>query len=527
MDGAILQAVGGLGVFLIGIHLLTEGLRSVAGNRMRDYISRAAGTPARGALTGAVVTAVVQSSSATTVAAVGLAGAGVLAFEQSLGIIFGANVGTTLTGWLVAVVGFKVELGSLSGVIVLCGALLRLIGHRPLVKSTGAAIAGFGLVFLGIDFLKVGMSGLSEHLVLPEGLGVTFGGKLLALGMGVVLSLVTQSSSATIAATLTALSGGVIELPAALAVAIGADIGTTGTAVLATAGGTVASRRTGWAHVIYNCLTGVLAFAILPLYLLLIRSVSPALETSDPETLTVLFHTSFNVVGTLLALPLTKPFGNLIRRIVPGGDGPSLTSDLDPALLADPRAGLEGATRSTRLIGAMSLDALGSATSDEASDLVDAKCRRVLGAVVLARDYLSRIFASGLPPSVSSSALALLHVLDHSERLAERCLDTDESRVARDSDFFADDLRSLRLALDTTTDSCDEATPLSLSEVGSLRLIAKDLETNYRSRRREIVSLSVAGKLGAQATDDLLDSLRWLERCTWHAWRIRRYLKRA
>jgi len=523
MDGVILQAVGGLGVFLVGIHLLTDGLRRIAGNRMRDYISRAARTPARGALTGALVTAVVQSSSATTVAAVGLAGAGVLAFQQSLGIIFGANVGTTLTGWLVAIVGFKVELGSLSGVIVLCGALLRLIGHRPLIKSTGAAIAGFGLVFLGIDFLKVGMSGLSENLVLPEGLGVSFGGKLLALGMGVVLSLVTQSSSAAIAATLTALSGGVIELPAALALAIGADIGTTGTAALATAGGTVASRRTGWAHVIYNCLTGMMALMILPLYLFLIRSISPALETSEPETLTVLFHTGFNILGTLSVLPFTKSFGNLIRRIVPGGDGPSLTSDLDPALLADPRAGLEGATRSARLIGAMSLEALGSATSDEASDVVDAKCRRVLGAVVLARDYLSRIFASGLPQSTTSSALALLHVLDHSERLAERCLDTERSSVARGAHCFADDLRALRLALGTATDGDD----MSLSEADSLRPIAEDLETNYRSRRREIVALSVAGKMDARKTDDLLDSLRWLQRCTWHAWRIRKYLKRA
>ena len=152
MIGSVLLCLGGLGLFLLGMTVLTDGLRALAGRALRRLLSRFTRSPLSGAMTGAVTTAVVQSSSATTVAAVGFVGAGLLTFPQALGIVLGANVGTTITGWLVALLGFKLELGTAAMPIVLVGALIRLFA-RGRASAVGFAVAGFGLIFVGISLL--------------------------------------------------------------------------------------------------------------------------------------------------------------------------------------------------------------------------------------------------------------------------------------------------------------------------------------------------------------------------------------
>jgi phosphate:Na+ symporter len=156
--GGVLLCLGGLGLFLLGMVVLTEGLRALAGRALRRVLSRFTRSPRSGAMTGALTTAVVQSSSAITVATVGFVGAGLLTFPQALGIVLGANIGTTVTGWLVALLGFKLELGTAALPIVLVGVLIRLFTKgRP--SAAGFAIAGFGLIFVGISLLQQGMGG--------------------------------------------------------------------------------------------------------------------------------------------------------------------------------------------------------------------------------------------------------------------------------------------------------------------------------------------------------------------------------
>jgi phosphate:Na+ symporter len=186
-----LQALGGLGLFLFGMVILTEGLRSLAGRSLRLALCRFTRSPATGALTGAVTTAVVQSSSATTVAAVGFVGAGLITFPQSLGIIFGANIGTTITGWLVALIGFKLSLGTAVLPVVLAGALLYLFGNRRW-RHIGYALAGFGLIFVGITALQAGMESLRD-IVTPESFpaNTTFG-RLQLVAIGIGITIITQ-----------------------------------------------------------------------------------------------------------------------------------------------------------------------------------------------------------------------------------------------------------------------------------------------------------------------------------------------
>ena len=249
-----LVATGGLGLFLLGMIVLTDGLRALTGESLPRALARFTRSPLSGATTGAIATAILQSSSATTVAAVGFVGAGVLTFAQGLGLIFGANLGTTVTGWMVALLGFKLKVGVLVLPLIPLGAILRLFGKGRL-SSAGYALAGFGLVFVGISMLQTGMGSLGS-LITPESFpGDTWTGRLGLIAIGAVMTIVTQSSSAGVATALAALSAGAIAFPQAAALVIGMDVGTTATAALATIGGSVSARRTGLAHVVYNLFT--------------------------------------------------------------------------------------------------------------------------------------------------------------------------------------------------------------------------------------------------------------------------------
>ena len=232
---SVLLCLGGLGLFLLGMVVLTEGLRALAGRALRRLLSRFTRSPLSGAMTGAATTAVVQSSSATTVATVGFVGAGLLTFPQALGIVLGANVGTTITGWLVVLLGFKLELGTAALPIVLVGVLIRLFtGGRA--SSAGFAVAGFGLIFVGISLLQQGMGGF-VGIVTPDSFpSDTWTGRLLLVVFGISFTLVTQSSSAGVAMALAAVNASAMTVQQAAAAVIGMDIGTTVTAVLATVG---------------------------------------------------------------------------------------------------------------------------------------------------------------------------------------------------------------------------------------------------------------------------------------------------
>jgi phosphate:Na+ symporter len=228
----LMQVLGGIGIFMIGMIVMTEGLRSLAGESISKALMRFTKTPASGALTGAVTTAILQSSSATTVAAVGFVGAGLLAFPEALGIVFGANIGTTITGWMVALLGLDLKLGTVILPFILLGAILKLF-FRDKLAAIGYAIAGFGLIFVGIEWMQDAMSGMESVLLqkyLPES---SFIGYIELLFMGIIVTMITQSSSAGVAATLTLLYSGLIEFDQAAALVIGMDVGTTFTAVMA------------------------------------------------------------------------------------------------------------------------------------------------------------------------------------------------------------------------------------------------------------------------------------------------------
>jgi phosphate:Na+ symporter len=402
------EVLGGIGLFLIGMVLATDGLREAAGDSLRQFLLRFTIRPLQAILSSAGITAMVQSSSVTTLATISFVSAGLLTFHASLGLILGANIGTTATSWIVALLGLKFSVSLFALPLVGVGALMRLF-TRGRYKDIGLAIAGFGVLFVGLDVLQAGMGGMSEF-VTPETLPRdTWLGRLGLAGIGVVLTAVMQSSSAALAITLTALHSDTITLMQGAAMAIGANVGTTVTAGLAIIGAGTSARRVAVAHLLFNVITGVVAFASLSLLVTLVETFEPG----NPTTALAAFHTIFNLVGLLIILPLLGPFGRLVERMIPER-GPRLTRRLEPALSDHGGLAIEAVHKTvmdTARLAVAGVDKL--VTEGDASEL-RRHIEELKGAVDRTHDFLSTIRDLD---SVGSSAQArhvdVIHALDY------------------------------------------------------------------------------------------------------------------
>ena len=306
---------GGLGLFMLAVTMITDGLKSAAGHALRGMLGKWTRSPAHGILTGLTITAIVQSSSAVTVATIGFVNAGLISMHKSLGVIYGSNIGTTMTGWLVAIVGFKINVEAFALPMIGLGMLFRITGGESRRAHFGLALAGFGLFFIGIDVLKDAFDGMAAAIDLAEFTAEGITGVLLFTAIGFLMTVLTQSSSAAIAITLTAATGGVVGLYAAAAMVIGANVGTTTTAAIAVIGATANAKRVAAAHIIFNVVTGIVALLIMPLLFWTVENTEALLGLDAVPAVTLaMFHTIFNVLGVLLMFPLNKRLARFLDK---------------------------------------------------------------------------------------------------------------------------------------------------------------------------------------------------------------------
>ena len=303
MIGSLL---GGIGLFLLGMLLMTDGFKLAAGKTLRNILEGSTSTPMRGLLSGALITSLVQSSGAVTVAIIGFVNAGLMSLSQAITVIYGSNIGTTMTSWLVALIGFKINIKAFALPAIGLGMMQRLVKGPGRQGAMGEALAGFGIFFLGIDVLKSSFEGIGAGIQLAS-LG---GGGLISLfifwGIGFLLTFMMQSSSAALAIVLTATAGGVIPLNDAAVMVIGANVGSTSTAALAVLGATPNAKRVAASHVVFNLLTGLVALMILPLLLKFLASLQLIVgKDAGPVTILAMFHTTFNILGVMLLWPMT------------------------------------------------------------------------------------------------------------------------------------------------------------------------------------------------------------------------------
>lgn len=350
-------AIGGIGLFLLGMRLMTEGLKVAAGEMLRDILARWTRSRLRGLTSGILITGVVQSSSAVTVAAIGFVNAGVLTLSQAMWVVFGSNIGTTMTGWIVAIVGFDIKIELFALPLIGMGMFLSLTGGSGQRNAIGETLAGFGIFFLGIAALKTAFAGIGESLDPASFLGTGLFDDAILVLVGFVLTSLVQSSSAVMAIALTATVGGVLTIESGAALVIGANMGTTTTALLAVIGATSNAKRVAVSHVAFNVLTGAVALALLPVMLFAVGLLEKALGvTTGPAATLALFHTVFNVLGVLLIWPLAGRLESwLSGRFVSEEENESRPRHLDRNSLGLPHLALNAILLELRRVADIAL----------------------------------------------------------------------------------------------------------------------------------------------------------------------------
>jgi phosphate:Na+ symporter len=513
--------VGGIGLFLLGMILMTDGLKALAGDALRSILARFTTNRFSAIGAGAGVTALVQSSSATTLATIGFVSAGLLSFQNAIGVNIGAALGTTSTGWLVSLLGLKLSIGKLMLPIIGIGALAKLLG-KGRVAQIGMALAGFGTIFVGIDTLQAGMEDLAQQFNPESFPQATIMGRLLLVLIGVGMTVVMQSSSAAVATTLAALAGGTINLEQAASLVIGQNMGTSVTAAIASIGASTPARRTALAHVMYNVSTGTIALLMMPVFLGLVETATDSLIFDDDALTIAAFHTAFNVVGVLVFLPLIPRMARLVERVVKAR-GPRLTQHLDPTLAAVPPVAIEAARRvlkdvATELFLFMTPHLLGRKKPPPVDALTEFKT-----ALKETRSFLAKI-----PPPETQGyefhrQISTVHALDHLYRMADDATEINRIGVARHHKALratCEDLAAVMETIATEIRTADVEPDVERAAAFSQRLADE-----RRSARPAILEATAARTVDPDTALAELAAQRWLDRIAYHVWRTSYHLR--
>lgn len=479
-----LKLIGSLGVFLYGMKLMSEALQKVAGERMRHILSAMTSNRVKGVITGILITAIIQSSSATTVMVVSFVNAGLLSLVESIGVIMGANVGTTVTAWLISILGFKVSMAEISlSMIGLCLPLL--FSNKRSRKNWGELIIGFGLLFIGLEFLKNSMPNLDENpemfTFLQEYADMGYASYILFMLIGTVLTILIQSSSATMALTLVMCANGWINFEIAASMVLGENIGTTVTANLAAMVANSTAKRAAFAHFLFNVFGVIWVLSIFPLFLGWIEALSVAMGIGNPETSVEavpmalsLFHTAFNISNVLILIWFTKLIARFATKIIPAqetGNDAFKLKHIKIGLLSTPDTSLFQAKQEIILYGKNTKDMFHQVT--ECLELPSKDFEKKFENLVKMEDesdnveveianYLTKVSESKMTTENSQRIRAMFKVVSEIESIADSSLNLAKAINRRNDQnvIFPEELTNklkhmFALVEDTLTTMCN------------------------------------------------------------------------
>ena len=433
--------IGGLALFLFGMNSMSDALQKAAGEKMKKILGFLTRNPIMGALAGALVTAVLQSSSATTVMVIGFVSAGLMSLPQAISVIFGANIGTTMTAQLMA---FKIS--NYIYPIIFIGFMLNFVGKKEKVKNIGMVIFSFGLLFEGIEIMGEVMKPLAGSPVFVDLMGKVSSVPVLGVVLGAVMTLVVQSSSATIAVLQNFASqagpdgvSSVIGLTGAIPILLGDNIGTTITALLASIGQSKNAKRTAIAHSIFNISGSCVFIFLIPWFAKFVQFISPKGNEVDVISRQIAnAHTTFNVVCTLVWLPLIPLMVKIVTTIIRGDDKVQKTAFepkyLDMKVVEQPAAAMvlvsKELNRLSELAESLLTGLKASLTADKTSETYlhfKENLEIVQHLQESVSDYITRLFSSGnLTEQQSEYTAGLLFINNCIQRIAERCVDVDK-----------------------------------------------------------------------------------------------------
>jgi len=508
---ATLAILGGLGMFLLGIHHLTEGLKSLAGDSLRRALQTVVSGRFSAVASGALFTVAIQSSTATILTVIGFVSAGLVTFTQAVGITIGATLGTTSTPWLVAVFGLRIRIADFAMPLLGVGALLWIVA-RGKWRSLGAILAGFGLLFTGIDYLQTGMAGISWDLEAFAGTGA--GARWILAGIGIIMTIVMQSSSAAAATTLVALDAGSLSFEQGCAMVVGQSIGTAATSALAALGGGLAVRRTALAHVLFSLVVGVLGVIFLGPLTSAAEWVGTRLDDPSGVLALAAFSTIFKLAGILVFYPWLDRYAQFIVRIS-GRGSETAVSRLEPTVA---QAG-----------GAVALEATWRATLEIARAAVDAMRQRFAGTAVnyasqsqsirQIEQFLGSISLDSIDPREAEARLVqLCHALDHLTAVDDHLvrMPTTVGRPQLPSAF-----ESVAAALaGWLAATADPAAAPQPAVVAALEDASSQLSAACSSDRDRLLQDLALQRTPAATARASIDALAWADPALHHAWRL-------
>ncbi len=497
----IFELLGGVGLFIFGMRQMGEGLQKTAGDRLQRFIELLTTNPLAGILVGAGVTAIIQSSSATTIMTVGFVNAGLMSLRQAVGIIMGANIGTTITAQLIAF-----DLGNYSLPAVALGAFLLFFSKKKRFKQMGQVVFGFGLLFLGMTVMQDSMAPLAASEGFRE-FFKTFGAMpVLGILVGAMTTALVQSSSATIGILISLASVGAIDYATAIPILLGDNIGTTFTALMSSLGAKLAARRTAMAHMVFNVLgTGVfiLIFYLVPGFSDYLESFFLSIAeyfgyTWNVQRLVANTHTAFNLTNTLIWLPFVAVLTNLVIRMIPGKEeilhkGPIY---LDERMLKTPVVALEQAHKELLRMADLAYVNVGDARRiflDAEENLMDNFYEREEAIDTLETaitDYLAKLSRQPLDEIYSNRLNNFFHLINDIERIgdhAENVVELAEYKMEHRLPFSERAFAELDNMFDRVMQTIDEG--ISSLSTGDLATAVKvlrfedevdELENEYR-----------------------------------------------
>ena len=491
MKEIIFGIIGGLGLFLFGMKLLSEGFQKLAGTRLRQILKFLTNKAVVGILTGALVTGIIQSSSATTVMVVGFVNAGLLALKQAIGVIMGANIGTTITAQIIA---FKIDQYALPAIGL--GFALFMLARRRAWKFWGQVLLGFGLLFLGLFIMKQVLGPLKDNPITRQALISFSTNPLLGILAGAIITAVIQSSSATVGLIMAMAFNGLLSFPASIALMLGADIGTTITAQLASIGTNLTARRAAWAHTLFNILgVGyILIFVYNGWFARFIEFITPGDVDANILRHIANAHVAFKLLNAAVFLPFIGLLERVCYWVVPGEieELPAEPKFLEKHLLDTPPLALDQAAKELLRMTGVAQEAISCAMQGFFN-----RDRRLLKKVSrweeaidnLQREithYLVEISQRSLTPQESEKLPALLHSVNDIERIGDHAENLEE---------LAD--RAI-----------EEKLPFSQSALDELRLVYNEVDAMMEDVKRALENGEHQHARAALAREEKLNRLQ-------------------
>lgn len=523
----IFQFLGGLGLFLFAIKYMGDGLQKAAGDRLRAILDRFTTNPFMGVLVGIIVTVLIQSSSGTTVITVGLVSAGFMTLRQAIGVIMGANIGTTVTAFIIGL-----DVGAYALPIMAFGSFLIFFFKKNSVRNFGEVVFGFGGLFLGLEMMSEGMKPLRSLEAFADFTIAMSDHPLLGVVAGTLFTLVVQSSSATVGILQGLYAENLVTIEAALPILFGDNIGTTITAILAALGASVAARRAAATHVLFN-LVGTIIFLVLLIPFTMYVEWASALFGLEPKMQIAFAHGSFNVANTLIQFPFIGAWAYIVTKMIPGQD---VTIEYKPKHLdvhfidQSPSLAIGQAKEELIRTGAFAVQGLEEAyqyvkTGDkkhaeiayQIEDAINNLDREITS-------YLVRISSVNISPAESSRHVLLMDSIRDIERIGdhfENIVELTDLREMNKIDLTDDAMNDLNLMFELTIDTVKQAVEaLNTNDMELARSVAEKedlidkMERKYR--KNHIVRLN-EGACSAQSGMVFVDIVSNLERIGDHA----------